>query len=214
MDEKSQSWHLGDCSEDRTQTIWGEGGRRGGFISLDWMHIFSQHSRCKPSRCQWIPACFLANASTSAYERASPFFNQWKRKNNSCNKFPFLWLVYSKWLKGLWVSVELGQPYFIKRLGMCNPALPLLWVGGRKEKKKERETTNSEPWSRDLTQGGKKKAVQDRIYAHAAPTLSHSKNSPSLPAPSLFFLLNWAGLNTLRWLTTGPHGGWNQVIYS
>lgn len=43
----------------------------------------------------------------------------------------------SKQLKGLWVSVELGQPYFIKRLGMCNLALPLLWVGGREKKKKE-----------------------------------------------------------------------------
>lgn len=50
----------------------------------------------------------------------------------------------SKQLKGLWVSVELGQPYFIKRLGMCNLALPLLWVGGREKKKKKEWASRAE----------------------------------------------------------------------
>ena len=84
----------------------------------------------------------------------------------------------SKQLKGLWVSVELGQPYFIKRLGMCNLALPLLWVGGREKKKNEPVAQRPHPQ--------RKKAVQDRIYTQAAWTFSQSKNSPSLPARSLF----------------------------
>lgn len=62
---------------------------------------------------------------------------------------------------------------------MCNPALPLLWVGGRGKKKKN-EPIGQRPHPQ------RKKAVQDRIYAQAAWTLSHSKNSPSLPARSLF----------------------------
>lgn len=75
--------------------------------------------------------------------------------------------------------MELGQPYFIKRLGMCNPALPLLWVGGRKKKKKEWANRAERPHPQ------RKKAVLDRIYAPSL-NISHSKNSPSLPACSLF----------------------------
>lgn len=47
------------------------------------------------------------------------------------------------------------------------------------------------------------------------PQLEHSAIPKTAPPCRLvpFFLLNWAGLNTLRWLTTQPHGGWNQVIY-
>lgn len=56
--------------------------------------------------------------------------------------------------------MELGQPYFIKRLGMCNPALPLLRVGEREKKLK------NEPIGQRL-HPQRKKAVQDRIYAHA-----------------------------------------------
>lgn len=48
------------------------------------------------------------------------FFKYKERRN--LNKFPLPWLVISKQLKGWGVSMELGQPYFIKRLDMCNPA--------------------------------------------------------------------------------------------
>lgn len=38
---------------------------------------------------------------------------------------------------------------------------------------------------------------------------------PAPPCPLVpFFLLNWAGPSTVRWLTTQPHRGWNQVIHS
>lgn len=48
------------------------------------------------------------------------FFKYKERRN--LNKFPLPWMVISKQLKGWGVSMELGQPYFIKRLDMCNPA--------------------------------------------------------------------------------------------
>lgn len=44
------------------------------------------------------------------------------KERRKLNKFLLPWLVISKQLKGWGVSMELGQPYFIKRLDMCNPA--------------------------------------------------------------------------------------------
>lgn len=85
----------------------------------------------------------------------------------------------SQQLKGLWVSMELGQPYFIKPLGMCNLALPLLGGGGRKKKIKE--------WAnRAETSPTEEKGSSGQDIAHTAWAFSHSQASPSLPAPSLF----------------------------
>lgn len=65
-----------------------------------------------------------------------------------------------KQLKDCGVSMEVGQPYFIKRLDMCNPAFLCSEEEGEKRGEKVSQQGRPHPLQ--------KEAARDRMYVHTA----------------------------------------------